>query len=345
MAIGRRRAGARVIFRRAVRSLRGKRGSRSLRRHAKTTFRRKKSRMPMLRTGTRKFRTGGSGDGILGKVVSLNINHKKGVTYERKEKFDVDHTLGAGTLLSVTGAQGVYGRSFLQGNYANSGTDVQAMWNAHGITLGTQSRKIKSTQLDMQCVSASTGIQQVTVYLLRANRDTQATSMATTSPRTAWEECATEITNVQAPTVLGETPFITGFGNYWKIVKTQKLVLNPGQCFRIKIKTNEHWGPSFATLGRNIESASAYTNIRNRTYGLLLVNHGMPVADATTNTLINYGSAKLNFTWKWKILSSTKIHQQENKVFFTNTIDPPGTITDAVEVGDDDGMRITHATA
>jgi len=284
------------------------------------------------------------GDGVLGKVVSLTIDHRKGVTYERNEKFDRDHTTGAGTVLSLTGAQGVYGRAFMQGYQNGSGTDLTAMWAAHSIG-NNSSRKIKSTLLEMQCVSASSGIQQVTVYLVRANRDTAASSESGTSPIGAWTEVAQEVSNIMPPTLIGETPYRTGFGNYWKIVKAEKVILNPGQCFRIRIKTNEHWGPSPVQCGRNVESSAAYYAIRNRTYGVLLVNHGLPVADSTTNTYVNYGSAKLNFTWKWSIWSSTKIHQQENTTAFTNTIDAPATITTAVEIGDDTGMRENHATA
>lgn len=313
-----------------------KRPSKSAKRSKRSTKRSKRAK---------RSRTRGGGDGILGKVISFNINHKRGVTYERKERFDADITTGAGTVLSSTGAQGVFARTFLNGTLAGSGTDVQGIWNSRGISATNSRRKIRDTNVDIQCVSASTGIQEVTVYLLRANRDTGAGTNTTTSPTGAWSECAINLPNVQAPTIVGETPYISGFGGYWKICKKAKLVLNPGQCFRIKIRSNEHWAPSYSDIGQAIESSTSYTNIRGRTYGFMLVNKGMPVADATTNTVINYGSAKLNFTWRYTARSSTLIHALESKAFLANTLDPPGTILTAMEINDDDGTRVTHATA
>jgi len=286
-----------------------------------------------------------AGDGVLGKVISCNISHMKGVTYEKNELFDRDTCLGSGTVVAATGQQGVYGRAFMQGAYTGCGTDIQTMWSNHGITTAATSRKIKSTNMLMEVLSASTGIQEVTVYIVKANKDTPSGSSGSTTPSTCWTECTNTIVTAQLPTVIGETPYgAIGFGSYWKIIKTQKVVLNPGQCFRIKIQTDEHWGPSFSTIGKDVESAAAHTNLRGRTYGVLIVTKGMPVSDSVSPLLVNYGSAKLNLTWKFTMESSTKIHANIDRFANTNTIDPLGTIAIAREVGDDDGMAITHAT-
>jgi len=340
MAYGRRRAGLSSVLRRAL----GKRKRPSRKGRVRMSKRAKK--------GSRKTRTrkGSSirnrGDGILGHIVKCNITHRKGVTYEKSERFDTDHATGAGICLSTTGAQGVYSRTWWNGELTNSGTDVAGNWSLHGVNNPNFQRKMKTTHLDMQCVSASTGIQEATVYIVRANRDTGALTNGTTNPLGAWEQCAINVPATQFPTVIGETPYVPGFGQYWKIIKKQKLVLNPGQCFRIRVHTKEDWAPMWAHIGKAIENPTAgYTNVKGRTYGVMIVNKGMPVSDAGNATLVNYGSAKINLTWRWTVQSTVADHFAINRTVVANLLDPLNTISNPVEVGDDDGMRIVHTTA
>jgi len=281
--------------------------------------------------------------------ISFKITHKKGVSYEKNERFDQTCTAGAAVVTSTTGTQGIWGRAFLQGQKTLPGggvcgTSIQDMYDTYGAGMSVV-RKIKGTRLNMQLLSASTGLMNVTIYIVRAARDTATGSNGVTSPVNAWIEAAANISGSRNPTIPGETPFVEAYGSYWRVVKTQKLIMNPGQACSMSITTDEHWSPSKTSLGVDVESNQYYNNIRNRTFGVLVVAQGYPVSDSVNPNLVSIGSAKVNITWDWRLDSSTCVHGQFDKSTIVNTHDPYATIAIAREMNDDSGIAANHSTA
>jgi len=287
------------------------------------------------------------GDGILGSIVSVSINHKKGVSYEKSEKFDRTIVKGAGTIQSNVGSQAVGWRSYLNGRNTNEGTTLDALYGLYTM-LNSDSRKIKGTSLSMQCVSATTSIMEATVYFLRANADTAYDSVGSTNPLNAWQTLDTMLAGTAMdPYIPGETPYVTGFGKYWKIIKKTKLVLNPGQCFRLRMNTREHWMVTPTKTGRGIEANASHYNIRNRTYAWMIVLKGLPCVDSAYRTNVSVAPTKLNYTWEWNCLSSSIAHRSQSTQVLANDKDPMYNSFSGVPTGvnDDDGQMEPIVTA
>lgn len=279
-------------------------------------------------------------------ALTVKINHKKAVTYEKNEWFDEMKTTGAATVESALNAQGVYGRAFWTGETAGPGggqsgtsmADLAAVFS----TTSNQKRKVKSTHLRMRLISATTGLQNLTVYILRCNRDAGSGTANAVWPSQAWGEAAGEVPT-QAPTTYGATPYLPAFGSLWKIIKTKKFVLNPGQSVNVNVDTNEHWAMNPATVGAAIESANMMCLVHKRTYGILIVNSGFPVNDSVNNDLVGAGTAKVNLIWDWKVKSSVVLHTTKTANIRTNTLDAmSAAILTQREVNDDAGAVQDH---
>lgn len=287
----------------------------------------------------------GSGGGLQ-KVIKCMISHKPSRYPVRGARTDHDIARGSSYVDSAAGSQGIASRVFFGGANTSDGTSVQQVLFNHGTTT-SQAQKINrifhSTMLRMDCVSACNNTMTVDAYILKCQRDVQAGM--TFAPSSIWDRLSNSYPTAQAYTNVDEKPtYNPGFGSWWKIIKKTRMTLNPGQSFKLNLMTKEMWNPAPASLQPSA-NADYYSAIRGRSYAVMFVVKGMPIA-SSTGTAVNYGPCKMNYTWTWRCISSELPNDFVARTQLTNIIDPLGTIqSPGVLINDDDGTMQNYAKA
>lgn len=255
------------------------------------------------------------------------------------------------TVVSATNQQASVSRTFLLGDGpvagGNDGTSFRNI--ATTFAMGnTTRRKLVSTHVAMKCMSGCTGLMKAKIYFLKSNVDGASNSTKASFPTETWTDAQAEFdgAGVIPITDLGQTPYVPGFGRYWKIFKTRVVTLNPGQEFNIQLDTKEDMLFNLVKLGAGIENATMHSSIRNRSYAIMITVEGYPVASANVleANSVAIGSARLNVMWKWKAYTTQAVHSGVTTVKSINVQDPMIAIAaaDQREVNDDDGTILAH---
>ena len=160
------------------------------------------------------------------------------------------------------------------------------------------------------------------LYDIIARRD-QGTAFETPSEK--WNNGVTDEGNATNDTLPGTLPFNSReFTQFYKVLKVTSGLLSPGQCHTHKFKFNP-----FKSIWDQI-SQNSYV-MKGLTHYQMLVIHGIPANDDTTDTLVGIGSAKVNV-----VVSKTyKYTYVDNPQAAIKQLDQQGTITTESIINED----------
>lgn len=151
-----------------------------------------------------------------------------------------------------------------------------------------------------------------TIYDIVARKDCSAASIS--DPASAWAQAISdESTGASFSYVVGATPFnAQAFTQYYKIVKTTKVVLGAGSVHRHVVTTRPNRILDYEYIGNTIYNIAGVSTF------CMVVHNGMPACDSTTATSVRLGKSTLNLIGSWeyqvKFLanSSQKVVQVNN---------------------------------
>ena len=153
----------------------------------------------------------------------------------------------------------------------------------------------------------------VTLYDVVCRRDTQS------SPDYEWNAGITEENSGYNAQVVGCTPFSSSlFTSHFKVLKTTKLILSPGQT---------HTHNVFYKLNRLLNQDILYDSsveLRGITVATMVVVHGEPTNSTATNTLVTTAAATLDIV-QTKQIRYSWIADEDTNFFYQNTLP---TVTD-----------------
>jgi len=140
---------------------------------------------------------------------------------------------------------------------------------------------------------------QITIYDCVARKDLVANSAL---PETAWSQGDSEENASSQIAILGQEPYESEtFNQFWKVIKTTRLVLGQGAVHRHCVSGQPN------RILSNSYTREVY-GIQGLTQAVLVQLHGQPSNDSVTQTQVRSGNAVLNMIYKYeydfKILQS-----------------------------------------
>jgi len=209
------------------------------------------------------------------------------------------------------GVQAVTSYSLLTGGTQGSAFDLPYIFNK--VTgVGTS---YKTTRVFFESVSAKYMMTNqdltnanVTLYDVVCRRDTTAT------PDYEWSVGITEENATYNAAVLGCTPFSSSlFTSHYKILKTTKLVLSPGQT---------HTHSVYYKLNRLLNQDILYDSalmLRGITIATIVVTHGEPTNSSTTPTNVSTAPSTLDIVQTKQIRYSFIVDEDTN-YYYVNSL-------------------------
>lgn len=165
------------------------------------------------------------------------------------------------------------------------------------------------------------------------------------SPEDAWTNGLAQITSGTGstgttPQTMGVTPFQSyDFCKNYRVIKVTKIYMELGKSHihNINLMT------AFKMNTRDLDDSGAATKgFRNITMHCMLVFHGMPVNDGTTDTLIAMGSGAVDIVSESKIVWKYNVAETTRSMYFD---DNQGTITTEKLMNEQTGAADTYEEA
>lgn len=210
-----------------------------------------------------------------------------------------------------TGVQAVTSYSLLTGGVVGGTGDLPYIYNK---VTGTNTG-YKTTRVFFESVSAKYMMTNqdltnanVTLYDVICRRDTN------NSPDYEWSAGITEENATYNAAVVGCTPFSSSLlCSHYKVLKTSKLVLSPGQT---------HTHSVYYRLNRLLNQDILYdslTELRGITIATIVVTHGEPTNSAATATNVTTASSTLDIV-QTKQIRYSWIADDDTNFFYVNNL-------------------------
>lgn len=191
----------------------------------------------------------------------------------------------AGQLLSAVGKQNV---ATVFAGFSNS--DLASMY-ADLYASGTKGRLIVD-KLNGSVTLSNIYLSNVSVdiYDCVARKDGNTNTLST--PTGAWSIGDTSEGVASLYTKLGSQPTETDtFNIFWKVLQKTRIVLGAGQQHKHVINLDYYKKFSYPYLNN-------YYTYRDCTHCVMIVIHGAPANDSTTQTSVSLGSGGVNYVWE-----------------------------------------------
>jgi len=260
----------------------------------------------------------------------------------------VQHVTAIGKFVVRSGAneQGRLGKLFLRGGPLGAGSDGSDMAAIAAVTSETNADNrdmtLYGTDVQIRMVSASNVLQEVTIYDIKAKTD-HSFGDTDDVPVTCWDNSNYLVNGGVYPSsqLLDSRPNMgPKFGANYKITRTTRKVLNPGQGYVHLIKTVDNWR---STRGDYLANTTL-TTIRNRTYGVLIVTKGYPVGTLAAPDSVAVGAVSLDCQWSFHCTYGYSTPAGHVYARITNLLDPLNVFANPIVMNDDSGTTVPVET-
>jgi len=254
--------------------------------------------------------------------------------------------LGKFVVRSTANTQGVFGKLFLRGVpilAGSDGTDLAAIAAVNGETnADNRDLTLYGTDVQIRIASASNVLQEVTIYDIKSRTD-HAFGDQDDSPVACWNNSNYQVNGNATPTaqLLESRPNMgPHFGANYKIVRTTRKVLNPGQGYVHLLKTSDNW----RMYRGNITAFTTLTTVRNRTFGVLIITKGYPVGTLAAVDSVAVGAVSLDCQWSFHCTYGYSDPAGHTYTRIANNLDSLDNFVNPIVMNDDSGQTTAVET-
>lgn len=203
---------------------------------------------------------------------------------------------------------------------------------------------LQKTSMDYRMINNTTNQIFVTIYDLISRTDVPYDN-SQNQPTICWQASVADTGSTMLTTDIGCTPYMGGrFGEYYKILRTRKLIMNPGEAHRHYVRTNENrFIPRYKWIGNS--SSNDLVNIAGLTKHTLFVVSGGTANEAGITATVGTSIAALDITWQMVAKVLWCEDRLKNTTLLTNALNPLNILGTAAVVNDDDGNVMNVAIA
>lgn len=131
----------------------------------------------------------------------------------------------------------------------------------------------------------------VDIYDIVARKDNGTVAIG--GPQNAWSQGNSDETAASEYLKLGNTPFSSDvFNQYYKVLQTTRVVLGGGQMHKHRVNLDV-----FKKMSASYLTYAGY-QLRDLTYSCMIVVHGAPANDTTTQTQVSLGAGGVNYIFE-----------------------------------------------